>query len=293
MLQHVWSKKYDVAIVEVYSGRSFIWVELVSYSLKLLRKPFILSLHGGNLPSYARSQKHRVNRVLQSASAVTSPSNYLKHNLSPYRDDIIVLPNAIALSKYKFRQRNQIEPKLIWLRAFHKIYNPMLAVYVVASLRKEFPKIRLIMVGPDKHDGTLAKTIELSKQLGVSGIIEFKGAINKADIPPLLNQSDIFLNTSDIDNTPVSVIEAMASGLCIISTNAGGITYLLKHEEDSLVVNKNDSPAMAAALRRILSERATASQLSINARKKAESFDWSVVLPQWEILLAKASSKEL
>lgn len=80
-------------------------------------------------------------------------------------------------------------------------------------------------------------------------------------------------------------MEAMACGLCVVSTNVGGIPYLLEHETDALLVPPNDPEAMAAAVRRILTEPGLAKRLSRNARAKAKQFDWDAILPQWEELL--------
>jgi glycosyltransferase involved in cell wall biosynthesis len=100
-----------------------------------------------------------------------------------------------------------------------------------------------------------------------------------------MSRGDIFLNTTNVDNTPISVLEAMACGLCVVSTNVGGIPYLLEHEHDALLVPPDDPAAVATAVRRLLTEPDLAEQLSRNARQKAEKFDWSIILPQWEALL--------
>jgi glycosyltransferase involved in cell wall biosynthesis len=101
-----------------------------------------------------------------------------------------------------------------------------------------------------------------------------------------MDQGDIFLNTTNVDNTPISVLEAMACGLCVVSTNAGGIPYLLEHERDALLVPPDDAQAMARAVHRILTEPGLAESLSENARRKVEQFDWCAVLPQWERLFS-------
>jgi glycosyltransferase involved in cell wall biosynthesis len=88
-----------------------------------------------------------------------------------------------------------------------------------------------------------------------------------------------------VDNTPVSVLEAMACGLCVISTNVGGIPYLLQDEHDALLVPSGDDGAMAKAVRRVLTEEGLADRLSCNARRKVEQFDWSYILPKWERVL--------
>lgn len=119
--------------------------------------------------------------------------------------------------------------------------------------------------------------------------VHWEGAVAKRDVPNALNSGDIFLNTTNVDNTPVSVIEAMACGLCVVSTNTGGLPYLLDDEQDSLLVQPDDSAAMAAAVRRILTEPGLAERLSRNARAKAEQYDWSVILPRWEQLLTEVA----
>ena len=97
---------------------------------------------------------------------------------------------------------------------------------------------------------------------------------------------DVFLNTTNIDNTPVSVLEAMACGLCVVSTNVGGIPYLLADGKDSLLVEPAKEEAMADAVRTVLGEPGLAGGLSRAARAKTESLDWMTILPQWEAMLA-------
>ncbi len=182
-------------------------------------------------------------------------------------------------------------PKLVWLRAFHDIYNPSLAVQVVAQLVRDFPDAQLVMMGPDSRDGSLDETKKLATQLGVMDRLTCTGPVAKLNVPHLLNQGDILLNTPRVDNTPVSVLEAMACGLCVVSTNVGGIPYLLEDESDALLVPTDDAAAMAQAIRRFLTEDGLAERLSRNGRRKAEQFDWTMVLPRWQQLLTDFSEK--
>lgn len=290
MLNTAWRRRneYEVAHVEVYSGAAFIWAELVCQSLQLIGKPFVLTLHGGNLPSFGKRWPGRVQRLLTAAAAVTTPSPFLLGQMKHYRDDMRLLPNPINLPAYEFKQRNQVSPSLVWLRAFHEIYNPGLAPRALARLSDEFPDLHLTMIGPDKGDGSQQKTERMASELGVAARIKLPGAIAKRDVPTWLNRGDIFLNTTNIDNTPVSVIEAMACGLSVVSTNVGGIPYLLEHERDALLVPPDDPAAMAAAVRRILTDPELTATMSRNARRKAERFGWEAILPQWENLLRDA-----
>jgi glycosyltransferase involved in cell wall biosynthesis len=157
-------------------------------------------------------------------------------------------------------------------------------------LAQEFPEIHLTMVGPDKGDGSLQRTAQVAAELSVADRVTFSGGVFKTEVPHWLNKCDIFLNTTNVDNTPISVLEAMACGLCVVSTNAGGIPYLLKHEHDALLVPPDDPEAMADAVRRLLTEPGLADRISGNARQKVERFDWSIILPQWETLLISVAA---
>src|SRR5207237_3002706 len=106
-------------------------------------------------------------------------------------------------------------PSLVWLRSFHTIYNPQLAPRTVARLSNDFPNIHLTMVGPDRGDQSLAATRQVATMLGVGNRIDVVGGVPKAEVPNVLSKADIFLNTTNFDNTPVSVLEAMACGLVI------------------------------------------------------------------------------
>jgi glycosyltransferase involved in cell wall biosynthesis len=289
MLYTVWVKRkyYQIAYVEVYSGLAFFWAEAVCWFLRRVKKPFILTLHGGNLPHFSKKWPNRVLRLLKSASAVTSPSRYLQAHLQQYRDDILLLPNAINLSAYHFKLRENVRPQLIWVRAFHEIYNPGLAPIVLSQLISDRKDLRLIMVGADQGDGSFQKTTQMIRKLGLTDCVELPGRVPKSEVTTWLNKGDIFLNTANIDNTPITILESMACGLAIVSTNVGGIQYLLKHEHDALLVPPDDPTAMSNAIRRILEDHNFAKYLSFNARKKVEKFDWTNLLPQWEQLFTK------
>lgn len=287
-----WQRRhdYEVAQVDVFSGPAFFWAESVARVLAAAKKPFILTLHGGNLPAFAQSRARRVRRLLHAAVQVTAPSEYLRSQMQAYRPDIQLLPNPLDLQQYAFRPRERPAPQLMWLRAFSEIYNPSLAPRVLALLQKDFPAIHLTMYGPDKGDGSLQDTQETAREAGVENRISFPGGIAKSEVPEKLNEADVFISTTNIDNTPVSVTEAMACGLPVVSTDVGGMPYLIDNERDGLLVAPDDAPAMAAAISRVLAEEGLAARLSRGGRDKAETMAWDTVLPRWEHLLRSANA---
>ncbi len=275
-----------MAQVDVFSGPAFFWARVTTNLLRLLDKKIILTLHGGGLPAYAERHPRRVAGLLSAATIVTTPSAFLLKRFLELRPDIKRIPNAINLKQYEFRLRANAEPRIIWLRAFHVVYNPILAVETIFRLKKLCPAIQLIMVGRDKGDGSLRAVSDYVAKNNLQANVVLKTGVPKSQVPEWMNKGDIFLNTSTIDNAPVSVIEAMACGLCVVTTNVGGIPYLLEHENDSLLVNADDPRGLADAITRILGDPDLAARLSQNARNKAEKFDWSVVLDKWDKLLS-------
>ncbi len=284
--------RYDVAQIDVFSGLAFLWAEAVAGVLSFLRKPYVLTLHGGNFPAFARRWPGRVQRLLASAAAVTTPSRYLLEEMARYRADIILLPYALDLSLYQPRLTTQpVRPRLIWLRALHRIYNPVLAAQVVDRLRHDWPDVHLTMVGPDKGDGTFDEFRRFVADNCLQAYVTWAGGVPKTEVPRWLQQGDIFLNTTTAESFGVSVMEAAAMGLCIVTTNVGELSYLWQDGEDALLVPPDDPDAMAAAVRRLLTEPDLAARLSHNARRKAEQFDWETILPQWERLLTEVAQR--
>jgi glycosyltransferase involved in cell wall biosynthesis len=282
----IWSRRnFDVSVIDVYSGRAFMWAEGVCYALRVLRKPYILTLRGGNLPVFAMRWPRRVRRLLKSAAAVTSPSRFLLEQMKSYRGDVLMLPNPVNIEAYSFQLRRQVHPRLMWLRSFHAMYNPAMALRVLAELVRDYPDMRLTMIGLDKRDGSLQRTLKLAAKLRLREHLTVTCGIHKKDVPARINQGDIFLNTTNVDNTPISVLEAMACGLCVVSTRVGGIPYLLEHDRDALLVPPDDPDAMAAAVRRLMTEPGLAERISRNARVKAEQFDINVIMPRWKELV--------
>jgi glycosyltransferase involved in cell wall biosynthesis len=277
---------FDAAIVDVYSGRAFLWAHALSRVLQRLGKPFVLALHGGALPEYAAWHSGAVRDCLRRAAAVTAPSGYLREGMRAYCPGIRVIPNPLDLDALPYRTRSSASPSIVWVRAFHRIYNPLLAVRVLREVLRQVPEATLTMVGGDK-DGSLRQTTDEAKRLGVLDRIFIAGKQPYAQVARYLDSGDIFINTTNIDNTPVSVLEAMACGLCVVSTRVGGVPWVIGHEDNGLMVPPDNELAMAEAVVRIVRDPLLATRLSISARGSAQQSGWPEVLPKWEGLLAE------
>lgn len=277
---------YHCASINVFSGPSFLWAEVISRVLRLVGRPYVLILRGGGLTDFARQRQRRFIRLLIGAAVVTTPSLYLQRRLAIIWPDIFYLPNGLPVADYPFRQRKQLAPNLVWLRAFHDTYSPLTAVRTIELLCGDFPGIHLTMYGPDMRDGSLLQVRQYIEERGLENHISISGFIQKKQVPEALSRHDLFLNTTRLESFGVCVAEAAACGLPVVTTNVGELSYLWRDEEEALLVPPDDAEAMATAVRRILIDPELAGRLSLNARTKVEQFDWSAVLPKWQALFS-------
>jgi len=158
---------------------------------------------------------------------------------------------------------------------------------MVHTLSQEFSNVSLTMVGPDK-DGSLDACKKLAAELSISPLIQYTGRLSVDEWISLSAGHDIFINTTNFDNLPVSVIEAMALGMPVVSTNVGGLKYLIKHRINGMLVNPGSELEFVAAIKYLLNNSAFTHQLSEGARHTAETFDVTRVMQLWNKLLTEA-----
>lgn len=279
----IFSKNVSYLLIDVYSTKAFWYAFLCSQIARLRKIKYIPILHGGNLPHRLKTHPKLCDMLFGNAFQNVAPSNYLKSEFKKNGfNNIIYIPNTIEIDKYDFKLRKEVEPKLFWVRAFASIYNPVMAVEVFKKIKEKYPEALLTMIGPDK-DGSLKLTQQKARELGVD--IIFNGRLTKAEWHKLSESHDIFINTTHFDNTPVSLIEAMALGLPIVSTNVGGIPYLIENNKTGLLVNDGNIVEMVEKIEQLLQNQNLANSLSVNGRVLAESFGWGNVKHLWQKLL--------
>ena len=264
--------KVDVQCLQVFSGRSFVVADLASWLGRQLGQRLVMVLRGGALPEFVARYPAWTRRVLGRAHALVAPSPFLAQALSRYGFAVKVIPNVVDISAYPYRHRRVLAPRFFWMRAFHPIYNPQMAVRVVARVKKVLPNASLVIAGQDK--GACQHVQKMARELGLGDAVRFPGYLDMGAKVREGNAADIFLNTNRIDNMPVSVIEACAMGLPVVATKVGGIPQLLTDGETALLVPDDDDKAMAAASLRLLQDEALASRLSQNGRKLASHSSW-------------------
>lgn len=278
------STKADVVLIDTYSTVNFYYAFIVSQLCRVFKIKYINILHGGNLEARLKNNPKLSALIFKNAYKLTAPSIFLKSVFENYGyKNIEYIPNTIEIEDYDFKERSIESINLLWVRSFSKIYNPQLAVLVLEMLLQKGHDTELTMVGPE-IDGSLIETKKLAANKKLT--VNFTGKLTKQEWIKLSQKSNIFINTTNFDNTPVSVIEAMALGLPIVSTNVGGIPFLISNGEDGLLVSPDSIEEMVHAILKFKNNNDFRLKTIKKARKKVEKFDWKEVRLKWEKLLS-------
>jgi len=280
-------KKVDIVLIDTYSTKSFFFAWTSGRLASLFKLKYIPILHGGNLPSRLIKSKKIFQRFLNDSHVVISPSEYLKQSLNQIEEiPIQIIPNSIDLGKYPYTQRPNLDKiKIVWLRAFDKIYNPHLAIKLVHYLVKNGEKnVSLTMIGPDK-DGSMEQCIKLSEDLGIKDLVHFTGGLSFNSWLPIVQKGNVFINTTNVDNMPVSLIESMALGVPVISTKVGGIPHLVKDGYNGLLVAPDSPSKFGEAILKLKRNPKLYRDLSDNGRKSASKYSWNKINNQWKTIL--------
>jgi glycosyltransferase involved in cell wall biosynthesis len=275
-------KKTDYLLIDTFSTSNFYYAFLTSQLARFFNLKYIPILHGGNLPSRISKSINLSNLIFKNSYYNVAPSNYLKSEFEKRGYKTLFIPNVLEIEKYQFKERKDLQPKILWVRAFKHLYNPLLAIEVLKIIKEKYSEVTLCMIGPVK-DASFDLVKEKVIQEGLDSNIEFTGVLSKDKWHERSKDFDIFINTTNFDNTPVSVMEAMALGLPIISTNVGGMPYLIQNGKDGILVEKENEKLMAEEVIKLIENGAH--DMILSARKKAESFAWENVKKKWlEIL---------
>ncbi len=281
-------KSCQLVIVDVFSTYAF-WFSFITILIcKLYKLKYLPVFRGGNLGEKYRKYPYLFHYLFNSSITNVCPSDFFmeKFNQAPFPK--MVIPNYLSLDNYPYKRRSAINPKLLWVRSIHSIYNPRMAIKVLSLLSENYPDSTLCMVGPIKEKAVFTQINRDIKSMQLENKVSLTGQMSKKDWIQLSMEYDIFLNTTFIDNTPVSVMEAMALGLPVISTNVGGIPHLIKDGINGKLVEQDESPTMVKYIMELLEDENKVKSLTENAYEFISQFDKKIIMKKWNRIIHEA-----
>jgi glycosyltransferase involved in cell wall biosynthesis len=271
--------RYDVIHVSSAAYSGFILATMPPVFLaKLFGKKVVLNYHAGQAVEHLRDWRRTAIPTIRRADATVVSSNWLVDVFAQHGLPACAIFNHVELDNFHFRKRSpSTRPVFLSNRNFDPIYNVPCVFRAFALIQKRFPEASLIVVG----DGAQRAELEqLARSLELRNV-SFEGLVAPTEMPALCDAADVYLNASNVDNMPLSILEAFASGLPVVTTNAGGIPYIVSHEETGLLVQMNDCEALASSAIRLLEDEALAARLAGNAHAECRKYSWDVVRENW------------
>ena len=269
--------KYDVIHIFSASHLSFLIAPTPAILIgKLYGKKVLLNYHSGQAEEHLRRWRRSTIPILNLVDKVVVPSQFLVDVFSRFGIDACAIVNDIDLSRFEFRERSPLRPLFLSNRNLEALYGVDCILRAFALIQQQVPEAVLRVVGYGSQREALER---LKNELNLRNI-SFTGRIEHDDIYPHYSASDIFLNASRVDNQPLSILEAYACGLPVVTTNAGGIPYMVTDGETGVLVPVDDYKALANRALELLSRQDPAIMVQ-RARAECVKYTWEVVGPQW------------
>ena len=273
----LWVAAAEADVIHVMANSGWAWHLYAAPAVwigRLRRRPVVVNYRGGGADAFFARQFRLVRATLACASQVVVPSRYLAEVFARYGVTSTIVPNIVNLEAFRPASSRPASPHLIVTRNLEPIYDIDTAIRGFAIVIASSPDARLTIAGSGP---SLSDLTRLAEQIGVADRVSFTGRIDNALVPDLYRSATIFVNSSLVDNMPISLLEAMASGVPIVSTSVGGIPYLVENERTALLVPPGDPAAMAAAISRLIGDSQLAEQLREAGLEAVQRYAWSNV----------------
>jgi len=271
-------RRYDVIHVFSASYLSFVLAPTPAILIaKLYRRKVLLNYHSGEAEDHLRRWRRTAIPTIKLADALVVQSEYLVEVFAQFGLKAHAIYNIIDTGKFRFRERVPLRPVFLSNRNLESHYGVDRVLRAFAIIQAKVPEASLKVVGDGNQRGSLEA---LASDLGLQNIT-FTGQVDPNSIADVYDAADIYLNGSEIDNQPLSLLEAFACGLPIVTTDAGGIPFMVTDGKTGMVVPRGDYQQMADRALRLLNDSALTKTIVEQGRQECRKYAWESVRDQW------------
>lgn len=278
-LAHLWFSANRVQLFHVMANSGWSWHLFAAPAIWIARIrniPVIINYRGGEADVFFNKAFFWVKPSLHRADAIIVPSGFLQAVFGKRGFSTSIVPNIIDLSRFGTVACPAPLPKasfphIIVTRNLEPIYDNATALRAFTIIKQAFPAAKLTLAGSGPERQMLE---ELACRLGLADVVTFTGRVENEGMAVLYQSADIMINPSLVDNMPISLLEALASSVPIVSTDVGGVPFMVEHEKTALLVPPQNPGAMANAVLTLLKDPAKATQLSKAGVEAVQHYTW-------------------
>jgi glycosyltransferase involved in cell wall biosynthesis len=264
---HIFSASYASFLIAVLPACLVAWVR---------GKKTLINYHSGEARDHLQRSAIAC-AVLKRADQIVTPSAYLVDVFKEFGIAAQPIANNVDFSQFSYRERKPLRPHLVCTRGFHPYYAIDVVVEAFARVQREFPNAQLDLVGAGPLESSIR---QLVIEMNLPGV-NFCGVVSRLEIGKYYDRSDIFINASRLDNMPISILEAFASGTPVISTAPEGMRYLIEDGRTGLLSEPGNPEGLADHVLQVLRDPELSSRLAANALEDLRRYRWESVREQW------------
>ena len=263
-------------IVHIMANSGWSWHLFAAPAIifsRLFNKPVILNYRGGYAADFFTKSWWWVNLTLTKVQAIVVPSVFLQDVFNDFGEKAKIVPNVLDEKLFYAKEKalSKNAPHLIVTRNLEAIYDVATTIKAFSLVKAELSAARLSVAGTGPE---LQRLTQLVNDLSLTDSVTFTGRLTPEAMAALYQGADLMLNASTVDNTPNSIIEALACATPVVSTNAGGIPKLVTDKHDALLVDIADHENMAIAALSILNDPKVMQKLVDNGLNTINKFYW-------------------
>lgn len=279
-LNGLWKLAGRCDLIHVMANSGWSWHLFATPAIwvaKLRKVPSIVNYHGGEAETFLETSIRVVRASMNQSAALIVPSAFLEAVFSRFGLNARIVPNSIDIERFHNSHPHREKRRhLLISRNLEPIYDNETAIRAFSIVRQTYPDARLTIAG----SGPLAVPLAaLAQELKLGDSIRFTGRLDRDEMAIAYREADISINPSRVDNMPVSILEAMASGTPVVSTAVGGVPFLVKDGITALLVPPGSPEAMADAIQKIIEDNSLADRLITNSLQEVQKYTWPKIWP--------------
>ena len=277
------SGRADVVHVMANSGWAWHLFAVPAICIADLRRTrVVVNYRGGLAQEFLASHAGSVKRVLSLASSLVVPSRFLQEVFARYDISSVIVPNVVDTNVFRPARSSlddvSDDPHIVVARNLEQLYGNDVAIKALVIVRQRYPNARLSIAGSGPEVESLRR---LAVASGLEDAVRFTGRLEISDMVALYQDADVVLNPSRADNAPNSVLEALACGVPVVSTDVGGMRYLVQHEKTAWLVPPESPEDMADGIICLLDNRDLRRSLVRNGLALAAECSWPAIREKW------------
>lgn len=261
---------YDVLHIHCCSGWGFLPAVVGVTIGRRLKKRVALTYHGGGGERFFDKHTCLVKHYLMRTNTNIVLSGFLAKVFDKHQLPYTIIPNIIELDESQYRERKNIHPNYICTRAHEELYNIPCILRAFQKVLTELPEATLTLVGDGSQHSALVQT---AKEMGLMNIT-FAGRVDNKEIYQYLDHADVMLSAPIVDNMPVSLLEAMNAGLLVISSNVGGVPYMIENNKTGCLFPSDNSDVLAALMIQAIRQMSESIAIIRRAHQTVNVYRW-------------------